>query len=200
MAVFRSSVATIIVALITSAHAFAPLAPIPRVSSETASSLNALPGVTESIQPLIDSSDILLSKFSPDKIGELTKSIFIVLLFGGGLIPASIAANKSLIGTLKGKRAGGDDGVIYVEDSGAAGPALQGQALLFASEKIPLVDIIAIIGRIQDYNSIADWRNLKTTEQAANVMWLPRKEFKENIRNAKFIGWPVDPKTGGEHI
>ena len=97
---------------------------------------------------MVQSSDILLSKAD---VGELAKSAGIVLLFGGGLIPAAIAANKAMIGTLSGNRAGGDDRLNYVADSGASGPALPGQALLFASEKIPLVDIIAIMGRIQGY-------------------------------------------------
>jgi len=151
----------------------------------------------DSINQITQSSNILLSKVTSENYGEVAKSVIIVLLVGGGLIPAAIAANKSLIGTLSGKRAGGDDDRSnYVSESGASGPALPGQALLFASEKIPLVDIIAIMGRISSYESIADWRNLPSTKQSANVFWLPRKMYKENMRNAKFVGWPTDPKTG----
>ena len=63
-------------------------------------------------------------------------------------------------------------------------------SLLFAAEKIPLVDIIAILGRIDGVNSIADWKNLPSTKMP-NVsptdppQWLPRKAFKVNIRKAK---------------
>ena len=63
-------------------------------------------------------------------------------------------------------------------------------SLLFAAEKIPLVDIVAILGRIDGVNSIADWKNLPSTK-LPNVstksppQWLPRKAFKVNIRKAK---------------
>jgi len=148
-------------------------------------------------------TDMLLSQVTMEKLKEAGKSTVIVLLFGGGLIPAAIAANKALIGTLTGSRRGGEEGSDseYITDSQATGPELPGSALLFASEKIPLVDVIAVIGRINDYGSVADWRNLPTTKiEAVNpdkpVMWLPRSLYKENIRKAKFNGWPVDPKTG----
>ena len=118
------------------------------------------------------------------------------------IIPAAIAANKSLLGTLQGKRSGGDDANSdYITSSGASGPALPGSALLFASETIPLVDIIAILGRIDGANSIADWKNLPSTKiegvsPTNPVMWLPRAMFKENIRKARFNGWPMDANTG----
>jgi len=182
--------------LISSANAFAP------ISSRSFSAQKGLSAIPETLQALdtitqvTQSSDILLSKVSPEDYGDVLKSVVIVLLVGGGLIPAAIAANKSMIGTLGGKRAGGDDGSNYVAESGASGPALPGQALLFASEKIPLVDIIAIMGRIKGYESIADWKNLPSTQQSANVFWLPRALYKENIRKRKFMGWPVDPQTG----
>lgn len=191
----KFAVSATLLLLAASVQAFAPVAPVSKALSATSNTpLRALPETLESIQHVAQSSDILLSM--DEKLGQTIKSIFIVLLFGGGLIPAAIAANQAMIGTLSGNRAGGDDRTNYVADSAAAGPALPGQALLFASEEIPLVDIIAIMGRIQSYESIADWKKLPSTEQAANVMWLPRKQFKENIRNAKFNGWPVDPKTG----
>jgi len=71
-----------------------------------------------------------------------------------------------------------------------SGPELPFSSLLFAAEKIPLVDIIAILGRIDGVNSIADWKNLPSTKMP-NVSttdppkWLPRKAFKVNIRKAK---------------
>jgi len=182
--------------LISSANAFAP------ISSRSFSAQKGLSAIPESLQVLdtvtqiTQSSDILLSKVSPEDYGDVMKSVVIVLLVGGGLIPAAIVANKSMIGTLSGKRSGGDGRSNYVADSGASGPALPGQALIFASEKIPLVDIIAIMGRINGYGSIADWKNLPSTKQSANVFWLPRDLYKENVRNLKFLGWPVDPQTG----
>jgi len=130
------------------------------------------------------------------KYGEVVKSAFIVLLFGGGLIPAAIAANQAMIGTLRGARRGGDEGNDYIEDSGASGPPLPGQVLLFASEEVKLVDVIAILGRIQSAEKLCDWRTLPSTVQAPNVQWLPRDIYKANIRKAKFTGWPVDPSTG----
>lgn len=181
---------------IASASAFAPAS---RGFSPRTQQMSALPepaSLTENMESLVQSSDILMSKV--EDYGEVVKSVLIVLLFGGGLIPAAIAANKSMISTLSGNRAGGDDRKNYVVDSGASGPPLKGQALIFANEEIPLVDIIAIIGRIQGYQSIADWKNLPSTQQAENVMWLPRDMFKENIRKAKFLGWPTD--ENGEPI
>jgi hypothetical protein len=73
--------------------------------------------------------------------------------------------------------------------------------LLFAADKIPLADIVAILGRIKDVDTVADWKNLPSAKMR-NVsltdppMWLPRKAFKVNIRKAKFLGWPTEPKTG----
>jgi hypothetical protein len=179
--------------------AFVPSMGTTRASTRSVAppALNAAPEIFQALESTVQSSDLVLNKVTTEDFGELAKSFFIVLLFGGGLIPAAIAANKSMIGTLSGKRAGGDDDRSkYVMESGASGPELPGQTLMFASEKIPLVDVIAIMGRIQGYQSIADWRNLPSTERSPNVMWLPRDMFKENIRKAKFLGWPVDPVTG----
>lgn len=126
-----------------------------------------------------------------------------------------------MIGTLIGSRRGGDDVLDetkdasksldptitdtknrqYVANSGASGPILPNSSLLFAQEDIPLVDVIAVLGRISDVNSIADWENLPST-RLENVsttsppMWLPRGAFKVNMRKAKWLGWPVDPRTG----
>lgn len=183
--------------LSASTKAFAPTAPkvsVPRPSTTTLTAVPELAGAD--IDTVVQSSNVLLSKVTGEDFGELSKSVLIVLLFGGGLIPAAIAANKSLIGTLSGSRRGGDEGNDYVTDSGASGPPLPGQVLLFASEKVPLVDIIAIIGRIQSAEKLCDWRNLPSTQSSPNVMWLPRDMYKENIRKAKFTGWPVDPATG----
>ena len=105
------------------------------------------------------------------------------------------------MGTLQGKRSGGDDeNATYIADSGASGPTLPGSALLFASETIPLVDVIAILGRIDSVDSIADWKNLPSTKiettSSVPVMWCTRAIFKENIRKARFTGWPTDANTG----
>merc|ERR1719478_1998341 len=103
------------------------------------------------------------------------KTIFITLLFGGGLIPAAIIANKSMVGTLMKKRP--EKPVLteeakktyldptfgvadYVEDSGASGPNLAGSGLLFAPERIPLADVVAIVGRLNGVDSVAQWNDL----------------------------------------
>ncbi len=189
--------------LSTAANAFAPAPTASRVNVgrvSKPSTSTALPAVPDfagtDMNNMIQSSNMLLSGVTGDDFGELAKSVVIVLLFGGGLIPAAIAANKAMVGTLQGKRRGGDSGDDYVTDSGASGPPLPGQALLFASETVPLVDIIAIMGRIESAEKLCDWRNLPSTEQSPNVMWLPRDMYKANIRKAKFNGWPVDPATG----
>ena len=184
-----------LILLFSQVQAFAPLSGS-RAPSVAAPPLRAIPESFESMQRVVESSNVLLGM--DEKMGEFAKSAIIALAFGGGLIPAAIAANKAMIGTLSGTRAGGDDDSDYVSDSGASGPALPGQALLFASENIPLVDIVAVMGRIKDTETMADWRNLPSTASAPNVMWLPRAMFKQNIRKAKFTGWPVDPKTGGK--
>jgi hypothetical protein len=167
------------------------------------------------------SSLLLLADDASDKVGDFTKSFLIFLALGGGLIPATISANKSMVNTLFGKNREEEDPAElakiapgktfdptlmetkyrkYVEDSGATGPDLPFSALLFAPERIPVSDIAAVLGRIQDVNSIAKWKDLPSTKMP-NVsldapMWLPRKAFKVNMRKAKFIGWPKDPQTG----
>lgn len=149
---------------------------------------------------------------------QITKSVVIGLVFGGGLIPAAINGNKEMINTLTGKRPlqqdAGDpktslDPTIaetkyrtYIEDSGASGPLLPAASILFSQEPIKLVDIIAIMGRIQDVNSLCDWKNLPSAKRD-NVsltnppLWLPRAAFKVNIRKSKqWYGWPLDATTG----
>jgi len=156
-------------------------------------------------------------------MAEVVKGVGIPLLFGGGLIPAAVLANKSMAGTLMKKRPEKPNlteeekktyldptfGVAdYVEDSGATGQDLPGSALLFPPERIPLSDIVAIVGRIGDVDSVADWSDLPSTKlpkvsQTKPPMWLPRATFKANIRKAKFLGWPVDGKgrpIGGEEL
>lgn len=173
-----------------------------------------------------DTTDVSSAVAEKD-YGEVAKSILIALAFGGGLIPAAIGANSAMISTLSGKpqvdevstksreelqqilREGKslDPTILetkyrqYVADSGATGPTLPGSFLLFASEKIPTADIVAVLGRISDVDSIVDWSNLPSTK-LPNVsktdppMYLPRRAFKVYIRKAKFLGWPNDPKTG----
>jgi len=160
-------------------------------------------GGSDAIDVPLENSNLLLSAMTAEKSSELGKAAVITLLFGGGLIPAAIDANKSLIGTLRGKRRGGEDTTSspYISSSDAAGPPLPNSFLLFPSETIPLVDIIAIIGRIEDLNSIADWKNLDSVKLSNSTgsippMWLSRGEYKKNVRSAKWKGWPKDRKTG----
>jgi hypothetical protein len=166
----------------------------------------------------METSDLILA----DKdYGEVAKTVLIVLTLGGGLIPATISANQAMMKALSGKKESDteeDPANIkpgesfdptltetkyrqFVEDSGATGPDLPFSSLLFAAERIPLADIVAVLGRIQDVNAVADWKNLpSTTMRKVSLkdppMWLPRKAFKVNVRKAKFLGWPTDPKTG----
>jgi len=142
--------------------------------------------------------------FNFDQMGELTKSIAIVAFLGGGLIPPAIAANKLMLGTILGQRAGGDDDSVAKVSTSASSvsPDIPNSKLLFAREPVKLADVVAIVGRIRDVQSVADWKNLPSAKRDNLVdpenppMWLPRGMFKDNIRNAKFVGWPVDPNTG----
>lgn len=149
------------------------------------------------------SSSILLSK----DFSALIKPILISLTLGGGLIPALISANSAMAQTLSGKRVDDNGNEIIRIPSSASGPTIP---VLLASDKVPLVEVIAVIGRIADVNSLADWRNLPSTKVPNAIdpnnppMWLPRATFKENMRKARFLSWPLDPKTnlpiGGEEL
>jgi len=147
----------------------------------------------------------------------------VALAFGGGMIPAAIVANRSMVRTLTNQRPEKPDltdeqkrryldptygAADYIENSGAAGPALPGAALLLPPERIPLADIVAVVGRLDGVGSVADWADLPSTRQpkvrASNPpMWLPRATFKANIRKARFLGWPDDASgrpVGGEEL
>ncbi|KAG7350759.1 ribosomal L39 protein [Nitzschia inconspicua] len=161
----------------------------------------------------------------PSNTEEVLKTVAIALTLGGGLIPATISANQQMIQALSGRKGYNNGEPVpeddpsntfdptagkginpllrqYVIDSGASGPSLPQQQLLFAADNIPLVDIIAVLGRIPDTDSIVDWRSLPsatrsgTTSTSNPPMWLPRNAFKVLIRQAKFVAWPNDPKTG----
>lgn len=198
----------VISALLSSVAAFAPVSPTLKGQTQ----LNVLPEVSSNLVSLAEEG----------ASGEAAKAVVITLFLGGGLIPALIGGNKAMMDTLmgasvkKGPAAEEDPDTSfdptlkdksniplrqYVEASGATGPELQGSAFLFAKEKIPLVDIIAVIGRIGSVEDLADWRNLPSTKRLGSVgpeppMWLPRRTYKVNMRKAKWLGWPVDPKTG----
>jgi len=196
--------------------------------SSPATSINVLPpetvaAATESVvEHVASSTSSSLMLGMSDDIAGLIKYFIIVAAFGGGLIPAALAGNKAMFETLAGKRRGGEQDIdaadynpktnmdptvldtklrAYVESSGGTGAELSGSALLFPNERIPLVDIIAIMGRIQNVDSLCDWKNLPSAK-LPNVSptnpptWLPRAAFKVNMRKAKFTSWPVDPSTG----
>jgi len=175
------------------------------------------------------SSLSMAAEFVPDS-GEITRNVLIALTLGGGLIPALISANGAMFTALSGRKGYLKEGeepdknvetydnfdpnntfdptmgdpkffCEYVIRSGASGPELTNSQFLLSADKIPLVDIISILGRIDDVNSIADWKNLPSTKRgeftsADPPMWLPRKAFKVLIRKNKFLGWPIDSKTG----
>lgn len=161
---------------------------------------------------------------SPSDTEEILKTVAIALTLGGGLIPATFSANQQMISALSGRKGYNNGEPVpeddpsntfdptagkgvnpafrqYVIDSGASGPSLPQQQWLFAADEIPLADIVAVLGRIPSTESIVDWRNLpsatrKGTSTTNPPMWLPRNAFKVLIRQAKFVGWPNDPKTG----
>lgn len=158
--------------------------------------------------------------------GELAKTAAIALVLGGGLIPALIGANTQMVSTLSGRKglnlakdedpantfdpyvASGNSKVDqfreYVYDSGSQGPDLPKSGLLFAQDRISLVDIIAVLGRIQSVESMnVDWKSLPSARRGGVAdtsnppMWLPRQAFKVAIRESpKWYGWPIDKNTG----
>jgi len=96
---------------------------------------------------------------------------------------------------------------VYIEDSGASGPNLSVSTLLYAAEDVKIADVVAVIGRIKNADSLADWNNLPSTRQpgvsSTPPTWLPRNAFKVNIRKAKWGGWPTDASgapVGGEDL
>jgi len=159
-----------------------------------------------------------------ENLKESGKSIFIVLLFGGGLIPATIAANSAMMDTLTNKRPEKKEitaeqkktyldptfgAADYIDASDAGGPVLAVSPLLFAPEDVRVADVCAVLGRIGDVNDVADWKNLPSTRLPGAVnpsnppMWLPRATFKANVRKNAFKGWPTDSKgepLGGEEL
>ena len=174
-------------------------------------------GTLKMLSP-IEASDLLLAE--KDYVG-VGKTVVIALALGGGLIPATISANAAMFKALSGRKDSEEEEDLsdltpgqtldptiretkyrkYVIDSGASGPDLPLSSLLFCADRIPLADIVAILGRIESVDSLADWKNLPSAK-LPNVsktdppMWLPRKAFKVNVRKAKFLGWPTDPNTG----
>ena len=90
----------------------------------------------------------------------------------------------------------------YVIDSGATGPELPNSQFLFAADPIPVADIVAVLGRIEDKDSLTNWRDLPSTKRGKVTpgydppMWLPRAAFKVQIRKNRFLGWPNNPTTG----
>lgn len=172
------------------------------------------------------------TEFTPDTDAIMQNVVIALTLGGGlipALISANTAMFKSLSGRKgyipEGEEPGkgvetyetydpnntfdptmGDKNNIkyreYVIDSGATGPELPSSQFLFVADAIPVADIVAVLGRIKDKDSLANWRDLPSTTRGTVTpgrdppMWLPRKAFKVQIRKNKFLGWPNDPKTG----
>ena len=96
MVLFQLKFLTIAGLLTSLTEGFAPSAPttsLHRHHSNSASALFVGPEHLESVQSLatatatgnaLDSSDLIVSLLTGEKLGELAKSIVIVLLFGGG--------------------------------------------------------------------------------------------------------------------
>ncbi|GMH52379.1 hypothetical protein TrST_g6586 [Triparma strigata] len=127
--------------------------------------------------------------FAIEKLPSMSKNIVIVLAFGGGLIPAAIAANKSMLSLVLGKKnqkdmadskrtiEGGSESrttaglksldpkfseIRYIEST-SPGPDLTTSPLLFQGP-LKLLDIISIISRIEKTDDLADWKNLPSTK------------------------------------
>jgi hypothetical protein len=97
---------------------------------------------------------------------------------------------------------------VYIPTTASSGPTLPCSPLLFSSP-VYLSDVVSIVGRIENVDSLADWRNLPSTKVPDLAtpdnppMWLPRSTFKTNIRSAKFKSWPVDSNgtpIGGDEL
>mmetsp|Transcript_3688 Transcript_3688/g.6999 ORF Transcript_3688/g.6999 Transcript_3688/m.6999 type:complete len:337 (-) Transcript_3688:99-1109(-) len=209
-----------IVFLASAAHGF--------LSSPKLITLDLQPRSTQprSIQPLSRPQTKLQADltFAVEKLPGMTKNIVICLAFGGGLIPAAIAANKSMMSTIMGTKGEAEVSKssttnsltsldptsadnVYVRTSAASGPTLSVSPLLFSGD-VKLVDVVAVVGRITDVDSVADWANLPSTRVPDLAvpdkppMWLPRATFKTNLRKAKFV-WPVDEDgvpVGGQEL
>ena len=133
-----------------------------------------------------------------------------------GLIPAAIAANKSMLSLVLGKKnqkdmadskrtiEGGSESrttaglksldpkfseIRYIEST-SPGPDN------YKIKYIENLNIISIISRIEKTDDLADWKNLPSTKVSDLAtpdnppMWLPRSLFKTNIRSRKFKKWP----------
>ena len=204
------------------------MAPTTTTTSTSASRIS-----TRMIDPTtVTTAAAEVAEFVPDK-DAIIQNVAIVLVLGGGLIPATVSANSGMFKTLSGRKGYIAEGEElgpdvetyenydpnntfdptmgdpknqkyqeYVLSSGATGPELPSSQFLFATDEIPVADIVAILGRINDKDSIANWRDLPSTKRGKVTpgsdppMWLPRKAFKVQIRKNKFLGWPNDPKTG----
>jgi len=153
----------------------------------------------------METSDLMLA----DDEGVI-KVVAISLTLGGGLIPALISANKAMFTALSGRKESDADENVdagdtldptvgeknkkyrqYVYDSGSSGPDMPLSGLLLASDRIPVADLVAVLGRIQDVNTLADWKNLPSaklpgTSKTNPPMWLPRKAFKGKYIHRKF--------------
>ena len=107
----------IFASLLPTSGAFVPLPPtvLPKVGTDTCSQ-NSNKKMSH-----LDEVSVLLSD---NDYSVLVKPLVITLLFGGGLIPSLIQGNKDLIGTLTGKRRGGEESTEkgdYISESGASG-------------------------------------------------------------------------------
>lgn len=75
-------------------------APVPHIgNSRPSSSVSLIHEASEiATSASFCSSDMVLAGFNRESLGDAAKTIVIALAFGGGLIPAAIVANKSMIG------------------------------------------------------------------------------------------------------
>ncbi|CAM9780856.1 unnamed protein product [Laminaria digitata] len=99
-----------------------------------------------------------------------------------GIIPYTILAAKNVLGEVVSVKA--LPSVSKGEDA-----TISNQSLLLYKDPIKLVDIVNIIGRFQTFDEV------QTSKKESGAMsdFLFRQTFKDNLRRAKFKGWPKGP-------
>jgi hypothetical protein len=149
----------------------------------------AMPSKRNMICPMETTTDIILA----DKdYGEAVKTVVIALTLGGGLIPALIGANKAMVKILAGEKDSEkeedpknikpgesfDPSYIY---GNKVSQIYRGLGRYWTELSLclravcirthPLADIVAILGRIGDVNTLADWRKLPSTKMPNGVLF-----------------------------
>ena len=183
----------------SSALSFTTTPALNRVGVRAASSLSL---------SMLDPTHLFLASYDtplPDKLKEASKILVIFAAFGGGLIPACIAVNRSIIATLSGGKirelideqnnviseGGTQDKTLDVVSSIKGQQFVETQTTgekIFPFTDARVSDVETILKIIQDVDSFAKWKDLPSTKVPNLVnpdsppMWLPRATFKANMR------------------